>query len=257
MNIYLVHSGSEKAIRYYNILSSCINTVDIDKADIIIALGGDGFVLNVLHNVMDMNLQSIPIFGINCGSVGFLMNEVSEEELHNIEDIINNSKSTNIDCLCLTAKNSKGEIFKEYAFNDIYLNRSSHQAAKLKISVDEKERIPLFIGDGLIVSTEMGSTAYNKSAGGPILPLGSGITALTPICGFVPKHWDGALLKSSSVISVDVLENEKRPVTVVADSKVISDVVSYTVIRDEKLPKISLMFNGDDSLNERFLKEQF
>lgn len=252
MKLSFTASGSPLSIDMLCQLTLKYNNHSIEECDVIVALGGDGHILSILHSLDDAN-QNTPIFGINCGSLGFLLNEINEE------DLIQRIKDARPQCISrmsVTLKDAHEQEFTAHAFNDVYLNRSTHQAAKLSISVNGVERISTFTGDGLILSTEMGSTAYNHSAGGPIIPLGSNLTALTPICGFSPKHWRGALLKSTDSVEISVLENSKRPVSVVADSKEFTDIVSIKVARDIDHCSV-LLFDKHDTLNEKIIREQF
>mgnify|MGYP002479485093 CR=1 FL=1 len=252
MKLAFTKSGSEKSEAFYDHYTRKYGNHNRRDADVIVALGGDGFILEILHSLNETN-SSIPVFGINCGTVGFLLNEVTDEDLYKR---IGKATGQCVSRLSLTAVDKDSEVYTAHAFNDVYVNRITHQAAKLNIQVNGIERIPSFSGDGVIVSTEMGSTAYNRSAGGPIIPLGSNLTALTPICGFIPKHWKGALLQGSDIVDIKVQEHEKRPVSVVADSKEFKNIVEVSITRDINHCS-ELLFDSHASLNEKLLKEQF
>lgn len=252
MKLAFIKSGSEKSEAFYAHYTRKYGNHPRAEADVLVALGGDGFILETLHALDKLN-SSIPVFGINCGTVGFLLNEVTDEDL---PSRIKKATSQCVSRLSLSALSADSEVFEAHAFNDVYINRTSHQAAKLNIRVNGVERIESFAGDGLIVATEMGSTAYNRSAGGPIIPLGANLTALTPICGFIPKHWRGALLHGRDIVDISVQEHEKRPVSVVADSKEFKNIVKVSITRDVDHCS-QLLFDSHSSLNEKLLKEQF
>ena len=252
MKLTFTKSGSDKSKEYHDKYVGKYGNHDFDEADVIVALGGDGHILELLHHLDKKNISK-PVFGINCGTVGFLLNEITDE---NLIERIESSHSQCVSRLSASVTDVHSQGFEAHAFNDVYLNRTTHQAAKLKISVNGIERIEQFAGDGIILATEMGSTAYNRSAGGPIIPLGSNITALTPICGFIPRHWRGALLQGGDVVDIEVIESEKRPVSVVADSTEFPNVKSVRITRDVNHCS-ELLFDRHASLNEKILKEQF
>lgn len=252
MKLAFIKSGSEKSEAFYSHYTRLYGNHKCMDADVIVALGGDGFILETLHDLD--RLKSIkPIFGINCGTVGFLLNEITDEDL---KLRINKASTQCIPKLSMSAIDAHGEQLNASAFNDVYFNRMTHQAAKLTIEINSKKRIENFSGDGLIISTEMGSTAYNRSAGGPIIPLGSNLTALTPICGFIPKHWKGALIHGGDSIKITNNDPSKRPISVVADSKEFKNIQEVSINRVENYCA-SLMFDSDSSLHEKILNEQF
>lgn len=244
-------SGSEKSLNLYEELSK---QVDSNSFDSIIALGGDGHILDVLHKEL-LSVNPKPVFGINCGTVGFLLNEISDIK-NSLSKEITDAQVYDIFPLKVEGTTTDGDTFEAYAFNDVYVNRSSHQAAKLKISINDRVQVETFIGDGIIISSEIGSTAYNRSAGGTIIPIGSGITAITPICGFVPKHWSGAIIRDTNKISVENIEYDKRPLTLVADSTTFENIKEYSVTKVVD-KSVKLLFNKTSSLHEKFLIEQF
>lgn len=223
---------------------------DICDADAVVAVGGDGSILRAIHSIIGKN---IPIFSMNRGSYGFLTNPYMTEGL---EQRIKDAVSVTISPLVAYLTFLDGSIVQEYAVNEVYFMRSTHQAAKLKISVDSVVRMHELAGDGLIIATTVGSTAYNYSADGPILPLNSDVMAITAISAFRPRHWRGAVIKSSSVIEVGVLEISKRPVSVVADYLEYTGVVGATVSLD-KTVEIQMLFDKSATLYEKTLQQQF
>ncbi|MFM1816375.1 MAG: putative inorganic polyphosphate/ATP-NAD kinase [Pseudomonadota bacterium] len=219
-------------------------------ADVIVALGGDGLMLQTLHRHMR---DGIAIFGMNRGSVGFLMNEYREDDL---PSRLANANVSRIHPLTMTAIEASGKSQTRLAINEVSLFRETYQAAKLRLSVDGKVRMEELICDGVLVATPAGSTAYNLSAHGPILPLNAQLLALTPISPFRPRRWRGALLPESAEISIGVLEAGKRPVSAVADHLEVRSVHSVT-IRSDKSIELLMLFDHDHSLDERILTEQF
>lgn len=222
----------------------------INEADIIIALGGDGTLLETIHTVGKARL---PIYGMNCGSVGFLLNPFRPE---NLLERLEKSHTIDIFPLHMTAVDQNGQAHEALAFNEVSLLRQTRQAAKLKISVDNIERIPELVCDGILLATPAGSTAYNLSAHGPIIPLSANVLALTPISAFRPRRWRGALLPSHLRVKVDILNPEKRPVSATADSIEIRDISSVEIKQSDQ-NKCTLLFDPDHNLEERILKEQF
>jgi NAD+ kinase len=220
------------------------------EADAIVALGGDGFMLQTLHRYLK---DRIPIYGMNRGSVGFLMNEYRDGEL---VERLNNAEVARIHPLSMIAFTRSGTANKAIAINEVSLFRESHQAAKLRISIDGKIRLEELICDGLLVATPAGSTAYNLSAHGPILPINSPLLALTPISPFRPRRWRGALLPNNAKVLIEVLEPEKRPVSAVADNTEIRSVIKVEITLNRGID-LYMMFDPDHSLDERILSEQF
>ncbi|MGB5408821.1 MAG: NAD kinase [Thiogranum sp.] len=221
-----------------------------DEADIIVALGGDGFMLHTLHRYMD---RGIPVFGMNRGSVGFLMNAYSEE---NLFDRLNRAQQIIIHPLHMRAYDPQGNATEALAINEVALTRDSAQAAKLRITIDGKVRMEELIADGALVATPAGSTAYNLSAHGPIIPMGAQLLALTPISAFRPRRWRGALLSNKARVIFDVLESAKRPLLAVADSREVRDAVRIEVQQSHK-HKLTLLFDPEHNLEERIVSEQF
>ncbi|MFN9928578.1 MAG: NAD kinase [Phenylobacterium sp.] len=222
----------------------------LDNAQVIVALGGDGFMLETVHELMH---SGKPIYGMNKGSVGFLMNEFSDDDLLGR---INAAEQAEIHPLRMTAVDVNGQSHEAIAFNEVSLLRTTRQAAKLRISVDGKVRLSEMICDGALISTPMGSTAYNLSAHGPIIPLESKILALTPISAFRPRRWRGALLSHTARLRLEVLEGAKRPVSAVADNFEAPNVVEVYIAEDRDV-SICMLFDAGRSLGERVLAEQF
>jgi NAD+ kinase len=228
--------------RYGNVLP--------EEADIIVALGGDGFMLQTLHGAQNL---SAPVYGMNRGTIGFLMNEYSEidltERLAEAEEVVLNP-------LVMTATQVDGQETTALAINEVSLLRSGPQAAKLKITVDGRLRMAELVCDGALVATPAGSTAYNYSAHGPIIPIGSEVLALTAMSAFRPRRWRGALLPKSAVVRIDVLEPGKRPVMAEADANSVMDVISVE-IRSEPAIEHRILFDPGHGLEERLINEQF
>lgn len=220
------------------------------KPEAMVVLGGDGFMLQILHRYMHRN---IPTYGMNCGSVGFLMNSYSPQYLL---ERISNARHATLHPLSMYTRSRDGKERQELAINEVSLFRESRQAAKIRITIDHVVRVTELIADGILVSTPAGSTAYNFSAGGPIIPLNGGLLALTPIAPFRPRRWKGALLNHQSSITFEVLEPEKRPISAVADFTEVRDVLSVSVFEDRSI-SLSLLFDPEHNLEERITKEQF
>jgi NAD+ kinase len=248
--IAFVASQSTEAQNALTQLAGHFGNLEPADADVIVALGGDGLMLQTLHQ----NMRSgIPIYGMHRGTVGFLMNEFSPNAL--IERL-NASKVTLIHPLLMRATDSHGDVHIHHAINEVALFRQTHQAARLRILVDEHERMAELVADGVMVATPAGSTAYNLSAQGPILPINAALLALTPISPFRPRRWRGALLPSTAFVVIEVLEGDKRPVAAVADHDEARDVRRVEVITDKTI-SIRMLFDPGHSLEERILSEQF
>lgn len=220
------------------------------SAQVIVVLGGDGFMLQCLHQYMKYKL---PFYGINCGTVGFLMNQ------HAVDDLmtrINGAKPSTIYPLHMYARKSNGKVSSALAFNEVSLFRSGRQAAKIRVSIDHVVRLRELICDGVLLATPAGSTAYNFSAGGPIIPHGANVIALTPLVPFRPRRWRGALLPHDASVSFSILEAKKRPVSVVADFTEMEDVTEV-VVSEQRKSGVSLLFDTEHNLEERIIKEQF
>lgn len=221
-----------------------------DEADIVVALGGDGFMLETLHRHME---AGIPIYGMHRGTVGFLMNEFSEDGL--IERLAE-AREIVVHPLRMKAVDLEGETHKALAINEVSLLRETRQAAKIRISIDGVIRLDELICDGVLVATPAGSTAYNLSAHGPVVPIGSDVFPLTPISAFRPRRWRGALLPHQAKVHFEILEAKKRPVSAVADYYEVRDVATVDVEEDRSVD-IRLLFDSAHDLAERIIKEQF
>ncbi|MBS0236657.1 MAG: NAD kinase [Proteobacteria bacterium] len=221
-----------------------------DYCDVIITLGGDGVMLKALHYVMG---YSVPVFGMNRGSIGFLLNEFSKEKL--IERLEQAAVNV-LHPLEMRAITAEGTNHRALAVNEVSLLRETSQTAKIKISINHETQLDCLVSDGVLVSTPAGSSAYNFAAYGPIIPLDARILALTPISPFRPKRWRGALLHCGNEIQFDILEPEKRPVSAVADSTEVRDVISV-VVKERSDISMQLLFDPGNVLAERVLKEQF
>lgn len=219
-------------------------------ADVVVALGGDGFMLTTLH---ETEALQVPVYGMNCGTVGFLMNAFRPDGL---EARLDEAEETVVNPLRMTALTTSGEISEALAINEVSLLRAGPQAAKLRISVDGRVRLEELICDGALVCTPAGSTAYNYSAHGPILPIGADVLALTAMSAFRPRRWRGALLPKTAIVRFDVLEPEKRPVMADADSRSVRNVVTVE-IRSEPRVRHRILFDPGHGLDERLIREQF
>ena len=227
--------------------------VPLEDADAAIVLGGDGFMLQTLHTMLDTGTIR-PVYGLNLGTVGFLMNKNRNPET--LLKRLEKARRLAIAPLCMTAVTQDGISHEHCAINEVSLLRETRQTAKIEISVDGKVRIKELVADGVMVATPAGSTAYNLSANGPILPLDSNLLALTPISAFRPRRWRGAILPDRSDITFRVHEPDKRPVSVVADQKEVRDIaeVSLAIARELEL---TLLFDHGHSLDDRIVAEQF
>ena len=231
-------------------LAAYYGGVSPDQADVIVALGGDGFMLETLHHTFD---RPIAIYGMNCGTVGFLMNEFDDKHL--LERLAQ-AEEVRLHPLRMQSRSRDGHLTEALAINEVALFRESRQAAKIRIRIDGVVRLEELVCDGVLVATPAGSTAYNLSAHGPILPLGTPLLTLTPISAFRPRRWRGALLPRTVGVGFNVLENDKRPVSATADFTEIRDVVEVTVKEDRDC-SLRLLFDPEHNLEERILKEQF
>jgi len=241
---------TEQAQKALTRLSQKYDGVTPAKADIIVALGGDGFMLQTQLKYMS---SGKPIYGMNKGTVGFLMNAYKETSLYKR---LTAAKAATIHPLQMTAIDHNGKVHESQAFNEVSLFRQSHQAAKLRIEIDGAQRMAALVCDGVMVATPQGSTAYNLSAHGPILPMKAPLLAMTPISPFRPRNWRGALLPNTSTVKITSLEPEKRPVNAVADNTEVKSAVEVTIREDREAFGI-LLFDPDHSWEERILDEQF
>ncbi len=226
------------------------SSVPPDQARVIVALGGDGFMLETLHRHLK---RGVPIYGMHRGSVGFLMNAYSPDGL---EERLQRAKPVRVHPLEMTARDQSDKEHRALAINEVSLLRQSRQTAKLRVSVDNAPQLDELMADGILVATPVGSTAYNLSAHGPIIPLGANILALTPISAFRPRRWRGALLPHTASVQIEILEADKRPVSATADFTEVRDVRSVT-IRERREIALTMLFDPEHNLEERVLKEQF
>ena len=231
-------------------LSARYDHVPPDAADIIVALGGDGFMLQTLHRHME---RRVPIYGMNQGSVGFLMNHYQEDGLM---ERLARAQATELNPLRMTATDAQGKAHQALAINEVSLRRNSRLAAKICIEVDGVVRLEEMICDGVLVSTPAGSTAYNLSAHGPIVPIGADVLALTPVSAFRPRRWRGALLPRQASVVFHIIDAEERPVSAVADFTEVDNVVQVFVREDRGLAPI-LLFDPEHNLEERIIAEQY
>ena len=250
MKFYFSNSKSKAAIEAKEYLVSKYGQNQPEDADIIVPIGGDGFMLKNLHDFHQLNK---PFFGINCGSVGFLMNAKNDEDL---EILIKQSHETILYPLQMNATDSNNKSFTSIAFNEVSMMRQTHQASKIKIKINEIERIKELVCDGVLVATAAGSTAYNLSAHGSIIPLNSNLLALTPISAFRPRRWRGALLQHNTNIKFEVIDNINRPVSVTADHSEFRNIVKVDIISSQK-SSCKILLDSKHSMEERVLKEQF
>ncbi len=250
--IAFVSSGTPEADAAAESLRTRYGHVPVEKAGVVVALGGDGLMLQTLHEVMDLGL-GIPVYGMNFGSVGFLMNPFSADRL--VERLAA-ANATDIYPLTMTVRNAAGEVHEALALNEVSLFRATYQAVKVEILVDGHPRLDELICDGVLLSTPAGSTAYNLSAHGPILPIDSSLLALTPISPFRPRRWRGAILNNRAEVTFRTREAEKRPVSAVADNMEFQNVVEVKV-RENRDKRVTLLFDPGTGLEERVLSEQF
>jgi NAD+ kinase len=250
MKFYFNSSENEEALNAKINFVSQYGQNKIENSDVIVPIGGDGFLLKNLHNY---NKLRIPFFGINYGSIGFLMNSKTDT---NLEKVIEKSQETILNPLEMNATDINNNLFSSIAFNEVSMMRQTHQAAKINIEIDKIQRMKELICDGVLVSTAAGSTAYNLSAHGSIIPLDSNLLALTPISAFRPRRWRGALLQQKNRIRFDVIDFKNRPVSVAADNNEFRNIKNVEICPSEK-NSCKLLFDNNHSMEERILKEQF
>jgi len=248
--IAFVASDAPAAQAALNELKSLYGDTAPDAATVIVALGGDGFMLETLHRYLPLNL---PIFGMHRGSVGFLMNGYGPQGLR---ERLARAVTVRTHPLEMRARDVKGTDHTALAFNEVSLLRETRQTAKLKVTVDDVVRVDELAADGILIATPVGSTAYNFSAHGPIIPLGAGVLALTPISAFRPRRWRGALLPHTAKVTFEILEANKRPVSAVADNLEVRDVMDVHIAEDREVA-LHMLFDEGRSLEERVLAEQF
>ena len=245
-----VSSGTPDAASAHARLASPYGTPELAAADVIVALGGDGMMLRSLHRHL---ADGVPLFGMNRGSLGFLMNDYREDGLL---ARLCAAEASIVRPLRMVARDAAGKSHEALAINEVTLFRQTHQAGKLKISVDGTVRLPELVCDGILLATPVGSTAYNLSVGGPILPMGAPLLALTPISPFRPRRWRGAVLPERARVSIEVLEPDKRPMTAVANDREFEKVREVTISAMSEIG-IEMLFDPGHALDERILSEQF
>lgn len=248
----LVASNADVALEAEQELRARYDWVSVDEADIVVALGGDGFMLQTLHQMLEAR-RMVPVYGMNRGTVGFLMNDWS---LDAIDARLARAKRFEVAPLRMEAVTIAGQRVVLPAINEVSLLRETRQTAKLEITVSNRVVLDELVCDGVLVATPAGSTAYNLSANGPILPLGSALHALTPISPFRPRRWRGAILPDSATVRIRVLEPVKRPVSAVADQREVRDVATVEVAIDRSAT-LCLMFDPEHALDDRITMEQF
>ena len=249
-HIAFVAGQTPEAREAYARLEKRYGNTDPAKADVIVALGGDGLMLQTLHKFMN---SGKPIYGMHRGTVGFLMNEFAEEKL---AERLTSAHITVIHPLLMQARDVQGRTHEHRAINEVSLFRQSAQASHLRILIDGQERLAELISDGVLVATPAGSTAYNLSAQGAIIPINAPLMALTPISPFRPRRWRGALLPDKARVTIEVLETDKRPVAAVADHDEVRSVHSVDICMDHGI-SINMLFDPGHNLDERILREQF
>ena len=250
MRFHFISSENPEAKQALKKFKERYKQSEIDVSDAIIAIGGDGMLLKALRNSLKAN---IPVFGLNKGNVGFLMNELSYEDLEKRVSIANKVITHP---LKMKTNNIDNETVTESAVNEVSLSRQTHQAAHLKIIIDNKERLSELVCDGILVSTPIGSTAYNLSAHGPIIPLNANILALTPISAFRPRRWKGALLPENVKIRIEILDFKRRTVSATADNIEVRNIKKIEIFAD-RTKTLTLLHDPGHSLDERIMKEQF
>ncbi|WP_395377110.1 NAD kinase [Marinicella sp. W31] len=250
MKFYFTASQTERSQAALKHLTTQYGQHTISDADVIVVLGGDGHMLDCLHKYTN---TGIPMFGLSRGTIGFLMNAYATE---NLPERIHKAKTTNLYPLLMDARDRNGQVFESLAFNEVSLLRQTQQSAHIRIRVNDHVKIERLMGDGVLLATPAGSTAYNLSAHGPVIPLGSHILALTPISPFRPRRWRGAIIPDDAVVEFEVLDQDKRPVSATADNEEVREVISVR-IRADKEVKVPVLFDPLHNLEDRILNEQF
>jgi NAD+ kinase len=252
MKLALVASTADHALEAEQELRDRFEWVPVDQADLVVALGGDGFMLQTLHAMLERR-RILPVYGMNRGTVGFLMNDYG---LDRLAERLARARRFEVTPLRMEAQTIDGERVVLPAINEVSLLRETRQTAKLEVRVNDRVVLDELVCDGVLVATPAGSTAYNLSANGPILPLGSALHALTPISPFRPRRWRGAILPENAAVTFRVLDAVKRPVSAVADQREVRDVATVAVGIDRS-STLCLMFDPEHALDERITMEQF
>ena len=250
MKFHFLSSNNPEAKENEKELVKLYGQNSLEEAEYIVPIGGDGLLLKSLHNYSKLNK---PFFGINFGSIGFLMNNIINKDLN---EIVNHSKKSIFKPLKMSATSIDNKIFEAYAYNEVSLMRQSHLASKIKIKINDQIKMEELICDGILLSTSAGSTAYNLSAHGSILPLDSNILALTPISAFRPRRWRGALLSEINKIEFEVIDNKNRSSSVTADNVEFRNISKVNIISSEE-NKCTVLFDSKHSIEDKILNEQF
>lgn len=248
--LHFTASNTPEAQAALSALTRHYGQVHANEAEVIVALGGDGFMLHTLHDTLHLDA---PVYGMNRGTVGFLMNDFFEADL---PERLAGAERYTIHPLKMRASTAHGLTTEALAINEVSLIRQTYQASRLRILIDGRERMPMLVADGIIVATPAGSTAYNLSAHGPILPMEADMMALTPLAAFRPRRWRGAILPSTATVEIEVLDGDKRPVLAVADYVEVRQVTRVSVSFHMAV-SINLLFDPGHGLSERLLREQF
>ena len=250
MKFHFHASHNPRPQEAYRELTERYGQHDLDQADVIVVLGGDGAMLRALHSFTDIDL---PIYGLNLGTLGFLLNEYKKRDL---VERIGEAEKYDIHPLRMEATDLNEQVYTKLAYNEVSLLRETHSSAKIMVFVNDEVRIPLLVCDGIMLCTAVGSTAYNSSAAGPIIPLSSNVLPLTPISAFRPRRWPGALLPNTSKVRFEIIRPTERPVSVSADAAEIRDIKAVDVSEARDI-SVTLMFDPDNHLEERIYQEQF
>lgn len=251
--IAFLSADTPKALQVYGELTQSYDHVPPEQADVIVAIGGDGFMLRVQHQYMG---QNIPVFGLNLGTVGFLMNPHNEQDKTDLRHRLQSATPHPLHPLKMTARTKSGEIHTAHAINEISLFRETRQAVKIEIIMDGKTRLNRLMCDGVLVATPAGSTAYNLSVGGPVIPFESNVLALTPISAFRPRRWRGALVNDTATLSFAMHETTKRPASIAADNAEFRDIAHVDIAIDRNTT-YTILSDENWDLNERMMREQF
>ncbi|AMK12771.1 MAG: NAD kinase [Pseudodesulfovibrio sp.] len=250
LRIACAASDTPTARERHAVLKERYPLVPPDEADVLVALGGDGFMLRTVHENLDRN---IPIYGMNCGSIGFLLNQFDPDGL---PEKLRAAQVHLLHPLAMTATTVDGERIPALAFNEVAMLRNSQQSANIRLFINGRERLDKLVCDGVMIATPAGSTAYNLSAHGPIIPMGSNVLALTPICPFRPRRWNGALLPNTATVEFEILAPRRRPVNVTADFLEVRNA-AHIHVREDLEREARILFAPDHSLEERIFNEQF
>jgi len=251
LRLAFVASHYPEAERARRSLAARYGDADPQAADVVVAIGGDGFMLQTLHR---FHSAALPVYGMRAGSVGFLMNLLRVED--DLPQRIASAQRSSLRPLAMRVRSESGALTERLAFNEVSLLRQTRQAAKIRVAVNGRTKLDELVCDGVLVATPAGSTAYNLSAHGPILPLDSQVLALTPLAAFRPRRWRGAILRADTEVTLSILDHYKRPVSATADSAEVRDVIEVTVRQSEQ-PPVTVLFDAEHSLEERILDEQF